>query len=80
HSVVLDVPSIMVIYVDHSQLRFDRVLQFDSSGRLVRLRLRGIIYHGRAHFTSRFIDATGMVWFNDGITTGRICTMEQQFD
>ncbi|KAJ7095666.1 hypothetical protein C8R44DRAFT_554443, partial [Mycena epipterygia] len=80
HSVVSDVPSIMVIYVDHSQLRFDRLLQFDSSGRLVRLRLRGIIYHGTSHFTSRFIDATGMVWFNDGITTGRRCTREQQFD
>jgi len=33
--------------------------------------LRGVIYYGSNHFTSRIISSTGQVWFHDGIVTGR---------
>jgi len=33
--------------------------------------LRGIIYFSGEHFTSRVITRNGMVWFHDGIFTGR---------
>ncbi|TFK53510.1 hypothetical protein OE88DRAFT_1612593, partial [Heliocybe sulcata] len=38
--------------------------------------LRGIIYFGEYHFTSRFIDSAGDIWYNDGISTGRTCVKE----
>jgi hypothetical protein len=37
------------------------------------LYLRGIVYFGDFHFTSRIISSTGDIWFNDGISTGRSC-------
>ncbi|KAJ7934892.1 hypothetical protein B0H13DRAFT_1591282, partial [Mycena leptocephala] len=39
-------------------------------------RLRGIIYGGQGHFTCRFIDKAGDIWFHDGMVTGRNCLPE----
>ncbi|KAJ6545642.1 hypothetical protein B0H19DRAFT_877404, partial [Mycena capillaripes] len=36
-------------------------------------KLRGIIYGGQGHFTCRYIEKGGEIWFHDGITTGRRC-------
>ncbi|KAK0435575.1 uncharacterized protein EV420DRAFT_1281670, partial [Desarmillaria tabescens] len=38
--------------------------------------LAGVIYFGNAHFTARFIDNTGNVWFNDGYVNGRKSILE----
>ena len=32
--------------------------------------LRGVIYFGEHHYTSRLVNETGMAWFHDGIATG----------
>ena len=48
-----------------------------ESGR-VYYKLRGIIYYKDQHFTSRFITATGMIWFHDGILTGSSLIYEGQ--
>ncbi|KAJ7015742.1 hypothetical protein C8F04DRAFT_985019 [Mycena alexandri] len=40
------------------------------------MKLRGIIYAGQAHFTCRYIERDGTMWFHDGITTGRNCLEE----
>lgn len=32
--------------------------------------LRGIIYFGGYHFTSRIMTSDGQIWFHDGILTG----------
>jgi hypothetical protein len=37
----------------------------------IRYSLRGIIYFENDHFTERVITRTGMVWFHDGMLTGR---------
>ena len=47
-------------------------------GQEVILRLRGIIYHGDNHFTSRIFSHTGKVWFHDGITTKASCIEDGQ--
>ncbi|KAJ6517750.1 hypothetical protein DFH09DRAFT_940166 [Mycena vulgaris] len=41
----------------------------------VTLKLRGLIYHSEiaAHFTSVVLDAEGLMWYHDGITTKRTC-------
>ncbi|KAJ7451417.1 hypothetical protein FB451DRAFT_1051564, partial [Mycena latifolia] len=33
------------------------------------LRLRGVIYHGAGHFTSRIITSGGIMWFHGSMTT-----------
>ena len=42
----------------------------------VRYSLRGIIYFENGHFTERVITCTGMVWFHDGMLTGRSLSYE----
>ena len=32
-----------------------------------------MVYHGDFHFTSCIVSSVGVVWSNDGITTGRQC-------
>ena len=39
-------------------------------------KLRGLIYHGEHHFSSRVIDSSGGIWFHDGIHTKRVCEYE----
>ncbi|KAJ7102042.1 hypothetical protein C8R44DRAFT_576793, partial [Mycena epipterygia] len=39
-------------------------------------RLRGVIYGGQSHFTCRYVERDGEIWFHDGITTGRRCVRE----
>ncbi|KAH6867500.1 hypothetical protein BKA70DRAFT_1243209 [Coprinopsis sp. MPI-PUGE-AT-0042] len=57
----------------------DRQMQLDSkisihagAHQKVQLSLRGLIYLGDAHFSSRIIDPEGRIWHHDGATTGRI--------
>ncbi len=38
--------------------------------------LRGVIYLGWGHFTSRYVASDGKVWFHDGASTGRACTAD----
>ncbi|KAJ7622741.1 hypothetical protein DFH06DRAFT_1009275 [Mycena polygramma] len=66
----------MVISIEHPQLLFDPVLNFDQEGARTCLRLRGVIYGGHGHFTCRYFAADGTAWFHDGISTGRRCRSE----
>ena len=42
--------------------------------------LSGVMYYGNSHFTSRIIQANRMVWFHDGIATGKKMTYEGKLD
>jgi hypothetical protein len=70
---VLVVPSILVIYIDNKDLLVDRELEFKVGRESVKMDLRGVIYGGNSHFTSRLLDKSGNLWYNDGMTTGRRC-------
>jgi hypothetical protein len=71
-----DVPPIMVFDIVHEKLLFDDELRLEVNGRPIILALRGIIYGGQSHFTSRVIGRDGAMWFHDGITTGLSCIPE----
>ncbi|KAJ7710918.1 hypothetical protein B0H17DRAFT_914576, partial [Mycena rosella] len=75
---ISDVPPIILLEITHNRLRFDQEIGFDCDGTLIRLRLRGIVYGGQGHFNARFIDRSGVVWFHDGITTGKRCVRETE--
>ncbi|KAJ7461454.1 hypothetical protein FB451DRAFT_1044504 [Mycena latifolia] len=55
--------------LEDEQLILDRTIKLNCAGRQVPLKLRGIIYHGAAHFTAQIITSSGSIWFNDGIAT-----------
>ncbi|KAF8891013.1 hypothetical protein BD779DRAFT_1401571, partial [Infundibulicybe gibba] len=40
-------------------------------GRRHKFILRGIVYFGSSHFTSRILTEEGMLWYHDGINTGK---------
>ncbi|KAF8573069.1 hypothetical protein K439DRAFT_1258076, partial [Ramaria rubella] len=40
-----------------------------------KMNLRGIIYHGLYHFTSRIIDKTGNIWSHNGTKFDGQCKM-----
>jgi hypothetical protein len=48
------------------------------------LYLRGIVYHGDNHFTSRLISNSGKIWYHDGMVTKETCiedgTLEETCD
>ncbi|KAJ6474037.1 hypothetical protein C8R47DRAFT_987091 [Mycena vitilis] len=76
---VRDVPALILIDINHSKLVFNDLLTFEVQGAPVNMRLRGIVYGGQGHFTSRLISKHGDMWFHDGITTGKDCVSEVNF-
>ena len=40
--------------------------------------LRGVIYFDDNHFTEHVVSSTDMIWFHDGIFTGRTLIYESQ--
>ncbi|KZT27283.1 hypothetical protein NEOLEDRAFT_1060764 [Neolentinus lepideus HHB14362 ss-1] len=69
------IPRILAFHVSNTDLLPDKnfTLQLKSKQKL---NLRGLIYFGDFHFTSRFISKNGDIWFNDRMTTGRECRKE----
>ncbi|KAJ7705927.1 hypothetical protein B0H16DRAFT_1323231 [Mycena metata] len=78
--VVDSLPPLIVIAIDHASLHYSRSLCFEISNSMSMHRLRGVIYGGGFHFTARYISESGVVWFHDGMTTGRACELEGNLD
>jgi len=70
------IPYLMIIEFSSPRYIIDWELKYDMDGLLFHFRLAGIIYSGQNHFICRVVDDSGMVWYHDGITTGRRCTRE----
>lgn len=67
----------LIINLDASiMVQLQRSMQIDS----YQYNLRGIIYFGQNHFTSRFIAENGDIWYHDGIETGSLCIKEGNMD
>ncbi|KIJ47687.1 hypothetical protein M422DRAFT_163593 [Sphaerobolus stellatus SS14] len=45
-------------------------------GKVIQLRLCGIIYYASGHFTCRIISQDSKIYYNDGVTTGLNCVYE----
>ena len=73
-------PSVLVFEINSRNIKVSKTLKFEQEGETVVLDVRGLIYHGDFHFTSRIIGNDGMVWYHDGMTTGSSCENEGDFD
>jgi len=73
-------PSLLVFEINSRKIKVSKTLKFEQEGETVVLDVRGLIYHGDFHFTSRIIGTDGIVWYHDGMTTGSSCENEGDFD
>ncbi|KAJ7696998.1 hypothetical protein B0H17DRAFT_871458, partial [Mycena rosella] len=66
-----DVPPCFYLSVSDNNILFDSAVSLTVGETRYRYALRGVIYSGANHFTSRIIKPNGAVWYHDGIETGR---------
>jgi len=64
------IPSVLVFEINSRNIKISKTLKFEQEGETVVLNVRGLIYHGDFHFTSRIIGTDGIVWYHDGMTPG----------
>jgi len=69
----------------HTNIKSSHEIKINIQNEYKVLSLRGIIYHVNNHCCSRIISPDGIIWYNDGITTGKnsvkdghLLTMSQQ--
>src|ERR1700732_1477750 len=72
--------NVLVLEINSRNIKISKTLKFLQDGESIVLKVRGLIYHGNFHFTSRIIGTDGIVWYHDGITTGSTCENEGDFD
>jgi hypothetical protein len=69
--------NLLIFEVTDNAVRPEAMLSIDSvSGSRKIYTLRGLIYHGSGHFTSRLVDGQGQVWYNDSAINRSQCVME----
>src|ERR1700692_3500762 len=73
-------PNVLIFEINSRNIKLKNTLKFEQEGETVVLDVRGLIYHGDFHFTSRIIGTDGIVWYHDGMTTGSSCENEGDFD
>jgi hypothetical protein len=73
-------PNVLIFEINSRNIKLSKTLKFEQEGETVILDVRGLIYHGDFHFTSRIIGTDGIVWYHDGMTTGSSCENEGDFD
>jgi hypothetical protein len=79
HTTFVQTPPLLVFDISNgSVLSIDPILWILCDSTRIRYVLRGVIYFDNQHFTERVVTSTGMVWFHDGIFTGRSLVYESQ--
>lgn len=61
-----------------SALTLESIVWILCENSRVRYVLRGVIYFDNEHFTERVVTSTGMIWYHDGLLTGRSLVYESQ--
>ncbi|KAF9455327.1 hypothetical protein BDZ94DRAFT_1371138, partial [Collybia nuda] len=67
------IPKTLVLEYPHTNIETSHQIKFVVNGKSTSLYLRGIIYHGDNHFTSRVISREGQIWYHDGMLTKETC-------
>ena len=63
-------PKLLILEYPYTTIKTSHKIKIKVNNTNTLLYLKGIIYYGENHFTSRIISKDGKIWFNDGITTG----------
>ena len=79
HTSFVQSPPLLVFDLSNGLVvSIEPILWILCDGNRVQYVLRGVIYFDNHHFTERIITSTGMVWYHDGIFTGRSLVYESQ--
>ena len=69
-----EIPNIVILEYPMKNIQTSHSLKImTDKGEMTILNLRGLVYHGGYHFTSRIISSEEKVWYHDGINTGKLC-------
>ncbi|PBK88314.1 hypothetical protein ARMGADRAFT_937566 [Armillaria gallica] len=69
-------PSLLPVYIEGTNMTPDDTFTLHMSGEDITYVITGVIYYGASHFMARYVDAEGIVWFNDGYVNGRVAIRE----
>ncbi|KAF8145875.1 hypothetical protein K438DRAFT_1871179 [Mycena galopus ATCC 62051] len=64
-------PPCFYLSLSDKNVVIDPVVTLNMEETKVRYVLRGVVYSGNLHFTSRIIKPNGSIWYHDGIETGK---------
>ena len=67
------IPGVLIVEYPESNTQTSHIIEYNSDVGTVFFHLRGIIYYGGFHFTSRIISSEGTVWHHDGMEAGGSC-------
>jgi hypothetical protein len=67
-----DAPKLLILHLPYTEITIDLKIKLMRKT----LSLRGIVYYGNYHYTSRIIDINRKVWFHDGMITGSSSQLE----
>jgi hypothetical protein len=73
-------PNLLIFNCANANMKISHKIIYDEEDHSIDLQLRGIIYHGGFHFTSRIISQTGKVWYHDGMETGQDCVAGEHLE
>ncbi|KAJ7128334.1 hypothetical protein C8R44DRAFT_615622 [Mycena epipterygia] len=69
-------PPLVYVTLSDTTILIDAAINLTIGETRQRYALRGVIYGGRNHFTSRIVKPNGILWYHDGIETGKSCVNE----
>ena len=70
------VPNLLIFEINSNNVKISKTIKFVQDNETIILNIRGLIYYGEFHFSSRIIGSEGDVWYHDGIATGSTCENE----
>jgi len=65
----IESPRLLVLEYPNTNINTSHEVRLVIDDETTVLHLRGIVYHGENHFTSRIISPEGNTWYHDGMTT-----------
>lgn len=69
-------PPCFYLSLADSSIGIDTAINLNIGALRRRYALRGVMYSGEDHFTSRILNPNGDMWYHDGIETGRLSEYE----
>jgi len=61
-----EAPQLLILHIPYTNIKISQKMNIGGKT----LCLKGVVYYGNYHYTSRIIDSDKNIWFHDGMTTG----------
>jgi hypothetical protein len=65
-------PNLLILDYPFCDIETSHMIAYKANGKTEFMDLKGVVYYGAYHFTSRFISDSGIIWYHDGMTTGSV--------